>query len=316
MAQIEIAVLADFAAMAITDGFALTLGLETFALVIDGKTLSRQENAEQHYQITAVSPLALLDAPFAGTTRFYQAGAISAKAAVEQLIGPIDWQLPDWTIPPERLLLDGVTPLAGARTIVAAIGSLVESHPDGSVICRRRHPVSVLDYAAANVAHSLFDSEVISSRAQIAPAKGFDRVTIANEQSGGSSTSDRIEFVVNAEDSHQGLVRAYLANSRPLILTHTGHPDTVITELGPTVRTETETLEFIDGRTSSKYPVTAIISAIWQHSDLGAVTANQQNLSVDNTGYSLLKLTYTTTSLNWQVSLINDEEVQFVLVDV
>jgi hypothetical protein len=48
MAQIEIAKLADFAAMAITDGFSLTLGLETFALVIDGKTLSRQENAEQH----------------------------------------------------------------------------------------------------------------------------------------------------------------------------------------------------------------------------------------------------------------------------
>lgn len=316
MGQIEIAELADFAAMAITDALSLTLGLETFAFVIDGKTLSRQENAEQHYQITAVSPLALLDAPFSATTRFYQAEAISARMAVEQLIGPVDWQLPDWTITAGRLLLDGVTPLAGARTIVAAIGGLVESHPDGSVICRRRHPVSVPDYAAATVAHSLFDSEVISSRAQIAPAKGFDRVTIANQDSGGSSTSDRIEFVVNAEDSHQGLVRAYLGTTRPVILTHTGHPDTVIMELGPTVRTETETVEFIDGRASSKYPVTAITSALWQHSDLGTVTAYQQSLSVDNSGYSLLKLTYTTTSLNWQVSLINDEEVQFVLVDV
>ena len=316
MAQIEIAALADFAAMAITDGFVLTLGLETFALVIDGKTLSRQENTEQHYQITAVSPLALLDAPFSGTTRFYQAEVISARMAVEQLIGPVDWQLPDWTIPAGRLLLDGVTPLAGARTIVAAIGGLVESHPDGSVICRRRHPVSVPDYAAATVAHSLFDSEVISSRAQIAPAKGFDRVTIANQDSGGSITSDRIEFVVNAEDSHHGLVRAYLGTIRTVLLTHTGHPDTVIMELGPTVRTETETVEFIDGRASSKYPVTAITSGLWQHSDLGNVTANQQTLSVDNTGYSLLKLTYTTTSLNWQVSLITDEEVQFVLVDV
>ncbi len=316
MAQIEIAELADFAAMGITDALTLTLGLEKFALVIDGKTLSRQENAEQHYQITAVSPLALLDAPFSGTTRFYQAEALSARMAVEQLIGPVDWQLPDWTIPAGRLLLDGVTPLAGARTIVAAIGGLVESRPDGSVVCRRRHPFSVPDYAAVTVAHSLFDSEVISSRAQIAPAKGFDRVTIANEESGGSSASDRIEFAVNGEDSHQGLVRAYLATNRPVILTHTGHPDTVIIELGPTVRTETETVEFVDGRASSKYPVTAITSAIWQHSDLGNVIANQQTLSVDNTGYSLLKLTYTTTSLNWQVSLVNDEEVQFVLVDV
>lgn len=316
MVQIEIAELADFAAMGITDALTLTLGLETFALVIDGKTLSRQENAEQHYQITAVSPLALLDTPFSGTTRFYQTEVISARMAVEHLIGPVDWQLPDWTIPAGRLLLDGVTPLAGARTIVAAIGGLVESHPDGSVICRRRHPVSVPDYAAVTVAHSLFDSEVISSRAQIAPAKGFDRVTIANAESGGSRTSDRIEFVVNAEDSHQGLVRAYLGTIRTVLLTHTGHPDTVIMELGPTVRTETETVEFIDGRASCKYPITTIISAIWQHSDLGVVTASQQSLSVENNGYSLLKLTYTTTSLNWQVSLFNDEEVQFVLVDV
>ncbi|PPD34027.1 MAG: hypothetical protein CTY19_05850 [Methylomonas sp.] len=316
MVQIEIAELPDFATMAITDSLTLTLGLETFALVIDGKTLTRQENAEQHYQITAVSPLALLDAPFSGTTRFYHAEAISASVAIEILIGPIDWQLPDWTIPAGRLLLDGVTPLAGARTIVAAIGGLVESRPDGSVVCRRRHPVSVPDYDTATVPHSLFDSEVISSRAQIAPANGFDRVTIANEESGGSSASDRIEFVVNAEDSHQGLVRAYLGTIRTVLLTHTGHPDTVIMELGPTVRTETETVEFIDGRASSKCPVTTITSALWQHSDLGMVAANQQSLSVDNAGYSLLKLTYTTTSLNWKVSLITDEEVQFVLVDV
>jgi hypothetical protein len=316
IAQIEIAELADFAAMGITDAMTLTLGLETFALIIDGKTLSRQENAEQHYQITGVSPLALLDAPFSGTTRYYQAEALSARLAVEQLIGLVDWQLPDWIIPAGRLLLDGVTPSAGARTIVAAAGGIVESNPDGSVICRRRHPVSVPEYASATVPHSLFDSEVISSRTQIAPARGFDRVTIANEDSSGSTPSDRIEFVVNPEDSHQGLVRAYLATSRPVILTHTGHPDTVIIDLDQTVRTESETVEFIDGRASSKYPITTISSAIWQHSDLGAVTANQQVLSVDNSGYSLLKLNYTTTSLNWQVSLVTDEEVQFVLVDI
>ncbi len=316
IAQIEIAELADFAAMMMTDAMTLTLGLETFALIIDGKSLSRQENAEQHYQITAVSPLALLDAPFAGITRFYQAEVLSARLAVEQLIGSVDWQLTDWIIPAGRLLLDGVTPLAGARTIVAAIGGIVESNPDGSVVCRRRHPVSIPDYASTTVNHSLFDSEVISSRTQIAPARGFDRITIANEDSAGSRSSDRIEFVVDPENGHQGLVRAYLATPRPVILTHTGHPDTVIIERGPIVRTESETIEFIDGRASSKYPITTITSALWQHSDLGAVTANQQNLSVDNSGYSLLKLTYTTTSLNWQVSLINDEEVQFVLVDV
>jgi len=317
IADIELAELTDFAAMAITDEISLTLGLETFVLVIDGKTLSREGLAQQSCRITAVSPLALLDAPFAGTTRFYQTDAISARTAVEQLIGPVDWPLPDWIIPAGKLLLENVTPLAAARTIVAAIGGLLESQPDGAVICRHRHPVSVPDYAAATVAHSLFDHEVITSRTQITPAKGFDRVTIANEESAASTTTaDKIEYVIDETNSHQGLVRAYLTTHRPVMLTHTGHPDTVITELGPIVRTETEIVEFVDGRASCKYPVTTITSVTWQHSDLGMVTASQQTLSVDNSGYSLLKLTYTTTSLNWQVSLINDEEVQFILVDL
>lgn len=317
IADIEVVELTDFAAMAITDVISLTLGLETFMLVIDGKTLSRAGLAQQSCRVTAVSPLALWDAPFAATTRFYQSEAISARTAVEQLIGPVEWQLPDWIIPAGKLLLENVTPLAAARAIVAAVGGLVESQPDGSVQCRRRHPVSVPDYTVASVVHSLFDREVITSRTQISPAKGFDRVTIANEESATTkTTADRIEYVIDESNSHQAWVRAYLATPRSVMLTHTGHPDTVITAWGPSVRTEIETVEFIEGRASTKYPVTTITSVTWQHSDLGMVAASQQTLSVDNSGYSLLKLTYSTTSLNWQVALINDEEVQFILVDL
>jgi hypothetical protein len=32
-------------------------------------------------------------------------------------------------------------------------------------------------------------------------------------------------------------------------------------------------------------------------------------------GYSLLRFTYTTTSIDWRVALARDEEVQFVLID-
>ena len=53
-----------------------------------------------------------------------------------------------------RLMLEGATPLAAARNVVAAIGGIVESNPDGSVVCRRRHPVSIPQYGAATVAHS------------------------------------------------------------------------------------------------------------------------------------------------------------------
>lgn len=315
IASVEVAELADFAGIAIGDDLTLVLGLETFALVVDGKTLSRESQASQRCEVTAISPLALLDAPFAATIRFYRPEAVSAREAVEALIGPVDWQVPDWVIPAGRLLMDGVTPLAAARSIVAAIGGIVESAPDGSAICRHRHPVSIPDYGRAAVDHQLFDADVMSSRARIAPDRGYNRVTLANEDSANDSTNDRIEYVADPDDANRGTVRAYLASDRPMLLTHTGHPDTVIASQGAVTRTETEVVEFIDGRSGTRYPVTAIALAEWRHADLGSVTADGQALTSSVPGYSLLDLTYTTTSLDWRVALAADEEVQFVLVD-
>lgn len=315
IAQVEIAELADFAAIGIGDTITLALGLEAFVLVVDGKTLSRESVAERRCELSAVSPVALLDSPFAGTIRFYQPIAESAEAAVESLIGPVTWQLPNWIIPAGRLMLEGVTPLAAARNIVAAVGGIVESNPDGTVVCRRRHPVSIPQYSASTVAHSLFDADVISTRSQIAPSRGFNRVTIANEDGAAGASSDRIEFVADAIDANRGTVRAYLVTTRPVVLTHTGHAATVIASLGAVSRSETETVEFVEGRASTRYPVAAVTSAVWQHTDLGVVSADGQSLVAATAGFSLLRVTYTVTSLNWRVALSIDEEVQFVLVD-
>ncbi|MBD3753059.1 MAG: hypothetical protein IE935_11705, partial [Micrococcales bacterium] len=316
IARVEIADINDFAAIGIGDTITLALGMETFVLVVDGKTLSRASVAEQRMELTAVSPVALLDAPFAGTIRYYEAGAVSARAAVETLLGQtVTWSLPDWIIPAGRLMLDGTTPLAAARNIVSAIGGIVESNPDGTVVCRRRHPVSIPQYGDATVAHSLFDADVMSAQAQIAPMRGYNRVTIANEEGGAGTSADRIEYVADADDPNRGTVRAWLASPRAVVLTHTGHPSTVIASLGEITRSETETVEFIEGRASTRYPVTAIVNLAWQHAGLGDVTASGQNLTAATSGYSLLRITYTTTSLDWRVALPIDEEVQFVLVD-
>lgn len=314
IAQVEIADVADFAQMAIGDAITLALGLETFALVIDGKTLSRESLAEARNELTAVSPLAMLDAPFAGTIRLYEPAASSAQAAVEHLIGPVTWALPDWIIPANRLFLENVTPLAAARNIVAAIGGIIESAPDGSVICRRRHPVIIPLYGEVVPAGSLFDADVISARAQIAPLRGYNRVTIANEEGAAGGSADRIEYVADADDSYRGSVRVYLASSRAVVLAHTGHAATVVASLGTVTRAETELVEFIEGQASTRYPVTAITASTWQHTDLGTVTASGQSIMAAVAGYSLLRITYTTTSLDWRVALPVDEEVQFVLV--
>jgi hypothetical protein len=315
IARLELLDLGEFSGIAIGNAITLVLGLEVFQLIVDGKTLSRESIAARQLELTAVSPIALLDAPFAATTRWYQTEALAAHAAVEALIGTVGWQLPDWIIPAGRLLLEDVTPLAAARTIVAAVGGIVESTPEGDVICRKRHPISIPAYGNATVAHGLFDAEVIASRAQIAPSRGFNRVTLADEDGVGGVASDRIEYVADAEDPNQGTVRAWLGSPRTVLLAHTGHPDTVVTSLGAVTRVETETVEIIEGQGSTRYPVAALLTHTWQHSDLGDVTADGQTLQAATAGYSLLRITYTTTSIDWRVALARDEEVQFVLID-
>lgn len=315
IAQIDVLELSDFGAIAIGDAVSLTVGMEAFALVVDGKTLGRNAPGARACEITASSPLALLDAPFAQGITFAAAANTPARTAVEGFIGLVDWQLPAWIVAAPALVFDGVTPLKAARAIVEAIGGLIESAPDGSVVCRPRHPVSVPDYGAAAVAHQLFDSEVLESAERIAPMRGFNRVTVANERSsaGASSSPDTLEYV--SADSHNGTVRAYPNPARAVTLVHTGNPATTIAAQGELTRSESEVVEFVSGRARTRYPVESIESATWQAVDLGAVTADGAELTAAVDGYSLLDITYTVRSHDWLVGLDADEQVQFVLMD-
>lgn len=319
IARIELAERADFAQISIGDALTLTLGIEAFALIVDGKTLSRESISVQQHDITAVSPAAMLESPFAASLSVYSASPCSARETVNGLVadvvGSVQWDLPDWLIPAGRLMLDSVTPLSAARSIVAAIGGIVESAPDGTLICRARHPVKITNYAMASVPHFLFDSDVLGSVARIAPNRGFNRVTLANEEGSESALPDRIEYVPDTDDPRQGTVRALLGRERAVVLAHTGHPDTVISSLGTVLQEESETLEFIDGVSSARYPVQSIQNLLWQHTNLGDVTADRENLAAAIRGYSLLKFSYRTRALHWRVSLAADEEVQFVLID-
>ncbi len=315
LATLQLADLRDFATVAIGDALRLALGEEIFALIIDGKSLSRDAMTEVRCEISAVSPLALLDTPFSAPVKFFRPLATQAVDAVTALIGPVDWQLPHWCIPAGRLLMEGVTPLQAARTIVAAIGGILESLPNGAVVCRPRYPVNIPEYGNTPVDHTLYDGDVIAARARIAPARGFNRVTLANEEGAGTATDDRLEFIPSEDSNTHGTVRAYLKPVRAVTLGHSGHPDTRITAQGEVSRAENEVVEFIDGQARSRHPITHITHAQWQHADLGALGFDGNTLTASTPGYSLLDLTYLTTSLHWSVTLTANEEVQFFLID-
>lgn len=315
-ADIVLASVDSYARAQVGDDVELEVFGETYRFRIDSRTIERAPGVER-YVIRAISPIGFLDAPHAAEITIHYAEAVAARAAVEAILGcAVQWQLPAWTIPAGALSMSGVTPLQAARSIVEAIGGIVESLPNGDINCRFRDTVNIPDYAVAPVDHYFTDTDWITLGSIDAPETGFNRVVVSNSSSVQTDSADKLEVINDPLDGGKALIRAYLSSARPVGLVHTGAPDTTITPLGEVTRTETQVIEFIDGTAALNYPAQAMTGLTWQHVDLGAVTVSGAIATSVVAGYSLAAVTYTVQTVNWAVSLARSEQVQFILVDL
>ena len=316
--DIEVADLTAWGAIQLGDTIQFRVLEETWTLRVDGKGMNRPKVGELRLSLSAVSPLAWLDAPYAAAiTLDNSEGPVSARATVAALlasVGVVRWELDDWLIPAGALAMSDTTPLEAAREIVAAIGGVLESDPDGTPVARWRHPVSVPDYAVATPDHVIQDADLFAFEVSAAPLAGFNRLVVSNEDLSGTDVTDRMEYLDEDTDPYEGEMRAWPNPWRPVTLGHTGHPDTEIEALGARAHRQTELVEFVAGRGQVKYPVQAITSLTWQHADLGSVVAQGSDLIAATAGQSLAWVTYTSLSLDWRVALARDEAVQFVLI--
>ena len=315
--RLQLADRAVWGQIALGDDLTLTIGAETWSLRVDGKGAD-YTLGDEGLSLSAVSPLAWLDAPYAASQSLETAAAISAQTLVAALlapVGPVTWALPDWLIPPGAVKFSDATPLAIARAIVAAIGGVLESAPDGTPLARRRHPVSVPDYPSADPDQTFLPGDLFASQRKAAPRAGFNRVLVSNTDMVSSEGRDRLEYARRTDTEYAGTVSAYPEPWRAVTLAHTGHPATVITPQGAVITTRRELVEFVDGQGSVEYPVHALLAVTWQHVDLGAVTANGQALSAAVAdGESLAWIDYTSRAIDFSVALDRDEAVQFVLI--
>jgi hypothetical protein len=307
---------ADWVRIAIGDELILTVGAEVWRLKVDAKAFNRV-HGEDVLTVSALSPLAWLDAPYAASLALDSQEHESAQAVVAALLAPVgavDWQLPDWLIPPGALAITDATPLAAARAIVAAIGGVIESAPDGTPLARPRYPLSVPAYASATPDQSWLDNALFATTTRAGRLADFNRVLISNQALTGDEARDRLEYTAAADSLYAGTVRAWPEPWRAVVLGHTGHPDTAIAAQGEAVRTLTELVEFVGGAARVQYAIEHIVSVVWQHVDLGAVTASGADLQAATPAQSLAWITYTSRSLDWAVALEQDEAVQFVLI--
>ncbi|MDH5511541.1 MAG: LamG domain-containing protein, partial [Nitrospinota bacterium] len=131
--SVALASAADYSAMSVDDAIELSLGADTYNLIVDGKEKTRSFG-KVALSITAISPGSALGFPRAEPiTRTWP--AVMARAAAEDVLGQsIDWLITDWLIPESRLAVAAAAPLDVARKIVEAAGGVLQSAPDGSFI--------------------------------------------------------------------------------------------------------------------------------------------------------------------------------------
>lgn len=316
LATVDLADPADYAGVSCGDPVTLTLGGESWSLIVDGREMERQHGSGRllSLRLTAVSPLAWRGQPWAPALTRTWDGPADARSVVEELVGPVDWSLPDWSIPAGALAADGADPLALARSIAAAAGGVLESRPDGGVVARPRYPVPVPDWASAAAGLVLTDADTVSVSEALDPIEICNRVTVSD----GAATrpGDRVEYEPDADDALSGTIRVWPVPWRTARVVHTGDAGAVtLTPTGEEIRERIEVIAIEGGRGQTRYPVWQIQSVDWQHRDLGAVTASpdSRELAAGVAGWSLLRCTYTTRCQTWRAAHVRAEDVLFLV---
>jgi hypothetical protein len=320
IASVGIADVDVFTRIAIGDSVSIYILGEVYNFIVDGKNQAR--SGDTNYSIdcslSLISPVALLGSPYSANVSVHSATSIMASVAVTSVLGPVDWQMPDWLIPAGQFAVPSSTPLEIARRVVAVIGGTLYSNPDGTVVCAMIDKVSPDQYQVTPTGLDLFDSDVFKSSSKLAPFNGFDRVQVDNDTDGSSSSTDDTSDSVEYEEYNDlsGTVRGYPSPWRSVALFHSGIDTTEIVPLDIVSRVETETVEFVGGDASVKYPVKSIVAMTWHTTDLGSVTFDGRNLTSSNAGFSLLEVSYVTESYEWFVSGEDGTKIQFVLGEI
>lgn len=310
-----------------------------YHFIVDSRSLNRSIDDEGNYSetcsFTGLSPLVQFASPRCTKLTKTWTSATLASALVEELIGTVTWNLIDWMIPAYRLAAENAAPLDIAQQIVQAVGGLIESQPDGSVVCRHRWPVSIQDFGSSTPDHILEEREIFSAQESPTNDELIDRVRILDYDAG---YQDRLEYVPNklsddSDDPFNGILYAYLSPWRDGLRIVTTRPSVIqLGSLSSGTRSiadsnedyPRETLTFAEGESSTQYPIMSLQNIEWLDENLGGLTFSPYSTTVQASllgtygGYSLAKVAYTTRFLKIPVRCIEEQEAieaQFLLLE-
>ncbi|MBF0422628.1 MAG: hypothetical protein HQL73_06520 [Magnetococcales bacterium] len=309
-ARFQVATPDDYQRIQVDDDLTVTIGGESYALIVDNKELQRTGGRKESFVVAAISPTSRLS-PAKG--RLFDKTwdmPVQARAAAEEVAGqPVDWNLIDWWIPGGRLAVTRAAPLDIIKTIAGAAGGVVMTRPDGVLAVRHAFPTPVPSWSSVTVDHILTDTlDNLSSRESYRSQRRVNRVVVRGYLPGNPDLSVEID---DRDDGLNAGRTVFHGGETVSFLAHSGSEIAGIRasssagELFPRARQAyqiTRDLAFDQANLATlDKPVTSIDAVVWLGNDLGALRLGSDGRTVmsDRVGLAIARVTCTVKAAAW-----------------
>lgn len=274
-----------------------------FHLVVSEKAVWRNGEGGRVWSLKAVSLLAHEGTPLTTPLAADWQAQGSARQIVETLLaGPIQWQLVDWCIEAGRLTAQGRTPVACVGRIVGAVGGVVQTLPDGSVIAQPRFAMPPSLWSVNGVDHTLTDAaDNVEIRETSQAQRLYDRITVrdgAEDRTGGFLA---VGLDPRPEGPNQGRTRFAPGEASHLLVTRSPGlaPSFLVSSADPVIptgRVDYPIVEFLafyhHNQARLSRPIERIEQTVWLGRDLGTprLEADGRTVTVSTVGTAVLRV--------------------------
>jgi hypothetical protein len=329
LVEINVSTLNDYSKFTRLDPVTLIVDGTTYNLFVESKEKTATPDGYE-YRISCLSDTAKLDTPYSDPIIKDYPTNILASVVIQEMADiksiSVENTLVDWYLSPISFSIQEETPLEVIRRIANAVGGILQTKPDGTLLLISEYPVSP-QYWETSTPDGVFsletdvlqlaESTVVNSghNAFIVTDQGSDSKIISLEETDVDATTKIIKgFQVPFDEADPFT----LQTSGGIEVTITKHLYP-ITEQVPSDTDEWEIVEFLEKTGKTKYPIyedsagVAIIDYDWIEDDLGTISYEEDGtLTVDSIKTeSLLKIKYNTKYWKWTVTGIENKYTQF-----
>ena len=283
-------------------------GDETMRLMVEYPKRNSYEGGRIDYIVDLVSESVLLDSEAVAATSL----SGMAKDIVIGLAAPVcavDWQLCNWKI---SLSVQDETVLALIRRITESVKGVIQTGPDGTLICRPQYPDDMDKLADREPDLVVTDQDDIFQIIEsVSVRDGFNSFYITDN----AVASGGLRIETETLSRFCGLVRVFMTpwdEVASVALHHSGEGLAWIVKKGVVAELiESELVEFISGSGQLQKPCYGELLVDYDERDLGAISFQEDGtLICEKSENSLAKISYLTRYYSFEVGSLKLPHVQ------